>query len=49
VHDLTFETEDKNGKMRFWRTTGKFDHSSICDGIEDNDLEEIEDWKEIKI
>jgi len=49
VHDLTFETEDKNGKIRFWRTTGKFDHSSICDGIEDNDLEEIEDWKEIKI
>ena len=49
VHDLTFETEDKNGKIRFWRTTYKFDHSSICDEIEDNNLEEIEDWKEIKI
>ena len=49
VHNLTFETEDKNGKIRFWRTTYKFDHSYICDAIEEDDLEEIEDWKEVKI
>ena len=49
VHDLTFETENKNGKIRFWRTTNKFDHSSICDGIEEEGLEEIKNWKEIKI
>jgi len=43
VCELTFETEDKNGKIRFWRTTYKFDHSYICDAIEEDDLEEIED------
>jgi len=43
VSELTFETEDKNGKIRYWRTTYKFDHSYICDAIEEDDLEEIED------
>ena len=42
VHELTFQTEDKNGKVRLWRTTYKFDHSFICDAIEENDLKESE-------
>mgnify|MGYP003645137759 FL=1 len=42
VHELTFQTEDKKGKVRLWRTTYKFDHSFICDSIEENDLEESE-------
>ncbi len=41
VSELTFETEDKNGKVRYWRTTYKFDHSFICDAIEEDDLEEV--------
>ncbi len=49
VHEITFETEEKNGKIRVWRTTYEFDHSYICDAIEEDDLEEIEDWKEVKI
>ena len=43
VCELTFQTEDKNGKGRVWRTTYKFDHSFICDAIEEDDLEEIEE------
>ena len=42
VHELTFETTDKNGKIRLWTTTYKFDHSFICDRIEEDDLEESE-------
>ena len=42
VHELTFETTDKNGKIRLWATTYKFDHSFICDQIEEDDLEESE-------
>ena len=42
VSELTFETEDKNGNVRYWRTTYKFDHSFICDAIEEDDLEESE-------
>jgi hypothetical protein len=42
VHELTFETTDKNGKIRLWTTTYKFDHSFICDQIEEDDLEESE-------
>ena len=42
VDELTFLTTDKNGKVRLWTTTYKFDHSFICDAIEEDDLEESE-------
>ena len=41
VDELTFLTTDKNGKVRYWATTYEFDHSFICNAIEEDDLKEI--------
>ena len=42
VDELTFLNRKKNGKVRLWTTTYNFDHSFICDAIEEDDLEESE-------
>jgi len=42
VHSLTFQKVDENGESidgKIYEYTG--DHSSFCEGIDDDDLEEV--------
>jgi len=43
VHSLTFQKVDENGESiddKIYEYTG--DHSSFCEGIDEDDLEEVE-------
>jgi hypothetical protein len=43
VHSLTFQKVDENGESidgKVYEYTG--DHSSFCEGIDEDDLEEVE-------
>lgn len=44
VHSLTFHKVDENGESiddKIYEYTG--DHSSFCEGIDEDDLEEVQD------
>ena len=36
--DITFRTTDEQGKERFWTTTNRVDHSSLCDSWKTQDF-----------
>ena len=40
VDKITFQTEDKKGNIKIWRTTNDVDHSSLCDGWDVENFEE---------
>ena len=43
VYDITFQTTDKKGKVKYWTTSHKVDHSFICERLDINDFEEVEE------
>lgn len=52
VHTIFYSYVDEDGNNRFFKTNENFDHSWLCEGIDNEDLDEIEDveikYREIK-
>ena len=44
VYNITFQTEAKNGKVKYWTTSYKVDHAFICD--HDWNIEDFEEVSE---
>ena len=43
VYKIIMYTTDKDGHEKFYTTNDKYDHSLICDMIDDNDVYEIKE------